>query len=309
MERQGFQFPASRNQVVDGDVAARAGTALRVCLTHVFGRSDPGVEPLIQGEVNRTIPKNTLRYLKESGIELAGKTVLDLGAGLGGLSEELAIQTANVVAIEPGQHWGRLARDRLAPYPRAVLVHGVGETLPFRDNTFDVVISLQVLEHVQNPTDVLLETFRVCRPGGAFFLSCENYLSFREPHYLVFWLPLLPKSIGRIYLRLRGRSPEFLDTSVTYTTLPGVLRDLRKAGFLLQSETALTRKLEHPEHFVRAPVRLFARVVTRLLPRPLLVRAIFRLKTLLRLCTNVVYELCYKPTSAARFPATTLRSG
>jgi hypothetical protein len=56
-------------------------------------------------------------------------------------------------------------------------------------------------------------------------------LSFREPHYGVFWLPLLPKPLGAMYLRARGRSPTFLLTSITYTTQPWVRRILRRCGF------------------------------------------------------------------------------
>lgn len=296
METRGFQFPTSRDQAVDADITARVTAAMRVCLSEVLGRSDRDVDPLIKEELDRSIPKNVLKHLTESGIALSGKRVLDLGAGLGGLTEELSLHDAHVVAIEPGQHWGQLARDRLLPYPNAAVVHGIGEHLPFPDNSFDAVISLQVLEHVENPAKVLREAFRVCRPGGAFFLSCENYLSFREAHYLVLWLPLLPKSIGRVYLRLRGRSPDFLDTSVTYTTLPGVLRDLRRAGFVLRSESSLARKIGQPETFARRPTQLLFGLLNRVLPHEFLSRIAIGLKTLLRLCTKVVYELCYKPT-------------
>ena len=305
MEKHGFQFPASRHRIADADIAARVAAAMRVCLSDVLGRSDSDVALLISEELERVIPKNVVRHLTDCGIELTGKRVLDLGAGLGGLSEELALHDASVVAIEPGLHWGQLARDRLGPYPNVAVVHGIGEHLPFRDDSFDAIVSLQVLEHVEDPATVLREAFRVCRPGGTFFLSCENYLSFREAHYVVGWLPLLPKRIGRVYLRLRGRSPEFLDNSITYTTLPGVLRDLRKAGFVLRSESAIARKVDEPESFVRKPARLLVGLLKRLLPHSILVRILVMLKTLTRLFTNVVYELCDKPmpptaSSAAR---------
>lgn len=49
------------------------------------------------------------------------------------------------------------------------------------------------------------------------YIACPNYLRFYEPHYKIFWLPLMPKILGRLYLRLRGRSSVMLD-QVTYTT-------------------------------------------------------------------------------------------
>jgi hypothetical protein len=76
------------------------------------------------------------------------------------------------------------------------------------------------------------------------FLSCENYLSFWEPHYQLAWLPLFPKRLASIYLGLRGRSSEFLLSSITYTTRPGVNRILRAIGFRFNREMHLRRKLD-----------------------------------------------------------------
>jgi SAM-dependent methyltransferase len=93
------------------------------------------------------------------------------------------------------------------------------------------VVSLQVLEHVGHPTGAVREIYRVLRPGGQAYIACENYLSFREQHYRVFWLPLLPKALGSLYLRARGRDPEFLRKHVRYTTFPVVLYHFLRAGF------------------------------------------------------------------------------
>ena len=43
---------------------------------------------------------------------------------------------------------------------------GVGEVLPFRDNSFDAVISITVLEHVRDPFTCAAEIVRVLKPGG-----------------------------------------------------------------------------------------------------------------------------------------------
>lgn len=48
-------------------------------------------------------------------------------------------------------------------------------TLPFKDNTFDVVVTTKyILEHVTEPSDVLAELYRVVKPGGEVFLVAAH---------------------------------------------------------------------------------------------------------------------------------------
>lgn len=50
-------------------------------------------------------------------------------------------------------------------------VRGVGEVLPFLDNSFDAVLSLAVLEHVKDPFQCAKEIARVLKPGGDLLCS------------------------------------------------------------------------------------------------------------------------------------------
>jgi SAM-dependent methyltransferase len=51
---------------------------------------------------------------------------------------------------------------------------GVSEALPFSPNTFDFVLSHEVLEHVQDDSITIREIVRVLRPGGRLALFCPN---------------------------------------------------------------------------------------------------------------------------------------
>jgi len=73
--------------------------------------------------------------------------ILDCGAGSRGVYYQ------NVVNFE------------IAAYP-STDVRGVGEVLPFKDNSFDAVISIAVLEHVKDPWQCAREIIRVLKPGG-----------------------------------------------------------------------------------------------------------------------------------------------
>ena len=72
--------------------------------------------------------------------------ILDLGAGT-------RRRAPNVINLE------------IEPTPEIDLI-GDGHFLPFKDNTFDAVISEAVLEHVHSPDGVVREIYRVLKPGG-----------------------------------------------------------------------------------------------------------------------------------------------
>lgn len=48
------------------------------------------------------------------------------------------------------------------------------ENLPFESGSFDAVVSLWVLEHLENPAKVFDEVFRVLKPGGVFLFATPN---------------------------------------------------------------------------------------------------------------------------------------
>jgi SAM-dependent methyltransferase len=188
-------------------------------------------ESRLELEISRQIPKAVLRSLHDRGWDIAGKRLLDLGAGQGGMLLECLASGADAYGIEPGEDFHALASRRLedAGYDARRLTLGVGEHLPYDDCSFDYVVSLQVLEHVRDPLPVLREIHRVLKPGGQCYLAAENYLSFFEPHYRVAWLPLLPKRIGAAYLRLIGRPDAFLLHHVFYTTYPTLKMKCQRA--------------------------------------------------------------------------------
>jgi len=142
-------------------------------------------------EEKRIIPKTVLDELQLFGWNYQGKKVLEIGVGQGGMMLELLERGADAYGIEPGKEFATLARMRLksAGYNASRIYEEPGESLPFPYNCFDYVISLQVLEHLLDPAPVLREIFRVLVPGGQCHLRCDNYLSFREPHYRVWWQP------------------------------------------------------------------------------------------------------------------------
>jgi SAM-dependent methyltransferase len=64
------------------------------------------------------------------------------------------------------------AQDAKMKSPRVLC--GVGEHLPFPSDSFDLILSHEVLEHVQNDQEAVNEIIRTLKPGGRLALFCPN---------------------------------------------------------------------------------------------------------------------------------------
>ena len=87
--------------------------------------------------------------------------VLDLGGRIQPYRPLLSDRVARYVAID------------LRPSPMVDVIAS-GERLPFRDESFDLVICTQVLQYVTDPKALLLEVHRVLGPEGYLFLSVPS---------------------------------------------------------------------------------------------------------------------------------------
>lgn len=106
--------------------------------------------------------------VKAAGARLKGAVFVD-GCGLGSYLSRLA--SDGNVAIGLDIEFPRTL-DAIQKTPRVVC--GVGERLPFPDNSFDLILSHEVLEHVQDDDMVVREIVRTLKPGGRLVIFCPN---------------------------------------------------------------------------------------------------------------------------------------
>ncbi len=69
------------------------------------------------------------------------------------------------------------------PYPDVRVVCDFTRPLPFLDNTFDIVIASNVLEHLPNPEEAMKEYARVLRPGGRIIGAVPFFASIHQAPY------------------------------------------------------------------------------------------------------------------------------
>ncbi|KIM90456.1 hypothetical protein PILCRDRAFT_812207 [Piloderma croceum F 1598] len=120
----------------------------------------------------------------KGGNPLQGLDILDVGCGGGLLSESLARLGAHTVGIDASEsniaiassHASadpRLSADSSRPSSKGSLVyrHISAEEILKEQKRFDVVCSMEVLEHVDNPAGFISSCAELLKPGGHLFLS------------------------------------------------------------------------------------------------------------------------------------------
>ncbi len=85
--------------------------------------------------------------------------------------------TGHVVGIDVSPDMIALASERCANRAQIEVSEGDAVALPFGDETFDVVISTQVYEYVQDVAKALREAARVLRPGGRLLVIATDWES------------------------------------------------------------------------------------------------------------------------------------
>lgn len=117
---------------------------------------------------------------------LAGEHLLDLGCGYGGRTVWYAehAQPASIVGVEIAESMVDRCRAfaRRRGHDEVEFRRAFAEDLPFEDDTFDIVLSYDVQEHVQDPARTLEEIARVLKPGGEAWMVFPSYLGARASH-------------------------------------------------------------------------------------------------------------------------------
>lgn len=106
---------------------------------------------------------------------LTGRRLLDFGAGVGGFAALARSLGAEVDCIEPDAEARRQAERRgLVSYPD---LEALGNAKPA--NRYDVITSIEVIEHLRDPVRDFHAFRRLLAPRGALFLTTPNFASLR----------------------------------------------------------------------------------------------------------------------------------
>jgi ubiquinone/menaquinone biosynthesis C-methylase UbiE len=116
---------------------------------------------------------NLLRYLwyaKEFFYHTKGKKILEIGCGDGGIVQILKAKN-QVIAVDISQNAIKNLEEKGI---KSYLIDISEEKLPFNSEEFDIILALEVLEHLKSPQNAIEEIQRVLKKDGRFIVSIPN---------------------------------------------------------------------------------------------------------------------------------------
>lgn len=162
----------------------------------------PSTHPMYEKYVNDAIWKYMYGDEKvhqlSAYIDIEGLRVLDIGAGIGGLSAAFAKKGASVTAIDVDDGYQMLSKigyEECGVNVESQLFDG-GD-LPFPNESFDIVCCFNIFEHVPNLERLFREMQRVLKPGGIVIGRADYKYAWSnikaDPHYGLPGIILMPK--------------------------------------------------------------------------------------------------------------------
>jgi len=227
-------------------------------------RCEHGIGERMLPVTPRSSPVERLVYSRhlfayEQALEcVAGKDTLEVGCGTAYGTRLLAERARSVQALDINEDLIReLGAEALANTTYRAYD---GVRLPFPDGTFDVVLSFQVLEHVQDDRGFLSEIGRVLRAGGRSILTTPNRL-----------VRLAPGQPPFNNFHVREYSPGELESAIATAGLEGNLRGVFGDPATQRMELRRLKKYRswpYRHVFQRLPCSLQMRIKELLLRAP-----------------------------------------
>lgn len=196
-------------------------------------------------------------------VPISGARLLEVGTGTGFMAQrfrELVGYRGSCVSVD--------IRDERRVHDGYEFELVSDTVLPFEDQTFDIVVSNHVIEHVGASThqiEHLREIARVLAKEGVAYVAAPNRYRLVEQHYRLPFLSWLPAGAADRYVRLTGRGTAY---DVNPMTRPELRREL---GSVLEVsdvtvERLLAERIPRIGHSSRARIGKLVAPIRRLLP-------------------------------------------
>ncbi len=138
-------------------------------------------------------------YIRQCVGDIEGKRVADIGCGGGILAEQLVQGGAQVTAIDPQPEVIEAARNHAQDksLPIDYRVCDSNELAAQEPTAFDLVVCMEMLEHVSNPAAEITAMAKLLRPGGSLVVATINRTAIAYAQIIVVlerWLEAMPRN-------------------------------------------------------------------------------------------------------------------
>lgn len=200
--------------------------------------------------IERKGEKYYLRAKELFPFQIEGE-VLDAGCGDGQISLSFALRGSRVIGVDADPEFIEIAQLRAEELSRANVQFyctDLCEADSLADE-FDLILSIDVIEHVSNAADYLRGLRKRLKPEGRVWLFTPNRFALpnivADPHYRLAGLTLIPNSWAAVYATKWRRRVRCYEVSKLYT-LHSLERLARSCGFdiLFQSSSFWSEALE-----------------------------------------------------------------
>ena len=168
-----------------------------------------------------------LAVLDILGLDLRKKIVADIGCGAGLFLDRIANVAEECIAIEPCESYYSWLNNKYRYMDRSELAS---------DDSTDIAVSFDVIEHVENPISFLKEIYRMLKPGGFVVIGTPNLNNFLMkicPYYKNYWY----RTQHNYYFNWKSLEHYFEKAGFTvvsaiyknYTTIEDIISCLRDA--------------------------------------------------------------------------------
>ncbi len=160
-------------------------------------------------------------------------SILDIGTGNGMITSELGKHAQLITGVD-------VIDERIVKDFKFKVIKD--DLFPFKNKTFDGIISNHVIEHVEQKEKHIQEMYRILKEDGICYLATPNKYAFLEPHYKLPFLSYFPRLLASCYT--------FIFKRCKYDVTPLSHRKLVKAlspYFYINDLTI--QVIKHPERF------------------------------------------------------------
>jgi len=211
-QNRGYQFHLSRGDFVLKDVKGRTQKSEKIL--SVLQDFNPGTQSM---------------------------NCLDIGCSSGIITALLGNHFRMSIGMDIDQEAIQYAQDQ-SPSPRVQFLMADSMTLPFHDNSVDVIVCNHIYEHVPCADRMMDEIYRVLKEKGFCYFSAGNKYMILEGHYGLPFLSWVPKSFAHYYLKMTGKGSFYYEEHLS-------LRGLKKLVQKFQIYDYTLRIIQNPEKF------------------------------------------------------------